>query len=486
MAPQCNHTLEDMSVPDNQENLVGNLTFNELARLLGGIGTAVSVFASLYLIFRHALSYTKPGEQRQIIRIIAMVPIYAFSSYLQICFYTHAIYIEALSSLYEAVALAAFFSLICHYVAPNLHSQKNFFREMTPIKPWIGPVGWLSRCTGGQRGIFRTPRSGLTWFNVIWVCVYQYCFVRTIMTFVSIITEAAGRYCESSNSPAFAHIWVTIIELISLTIAMLHLIQFYLQLKEPLAEYKPLTKFIAIKLVVFLSLVQTSIISLATSNVDTSDSKSKLANGDIKVGIPNLLLCVEMAFFSIFHLYAFPHQPYHPGAKPTFYPAPDASTGGPYTENKAQSPSGGFLGFGAIWDAINVWDFFKAIGRSLRWVFVGRKTRQKDVSYQSSQTDLPIHHRHGSGYSGVGPENDTQNMMQPEPQDYSPPASPPPQYRRQNSASQRYEQYRGEERSALVPHAQPEPYDPGTSHLTPSPSPQAFMPVDQGMNYRTG
>lgn len=418
-----------------------------------------------------------------------MVPIYALSSYLQICFYTHAIYIEALSSLYEAVALAAFFSLICHYVAPDLHSQKNFFRGLNPIKPWLPPVRWLGRCTGGpQRGPFRTPRSGLTWFNVIWVCVYQYCFVRTIMTFVSMVSEAGGRYCESSNSPAFAHIWVTVIELISLTVAMTNLIQFYFQLKHPIAEHKPLTKFAAIKLVVFLSLVQTSIISLATSNVDTSDEKSALSNGDIKVGIPNLLLCVEMGLFSFFHLYAFPHAPYHPGAKPTFYPPPDASTSGPYLENKAQSPAGGFMGLAALYDAVNVWDFFKAIGRSGRWVFVGRKHRQKDVSYQSNHSqqaaDLAIHQRHGSE-PAEGPESDdVRTPMQPETR-YSPPSSPPPQYLHHMPVSPRYEGYRGEEGSALVSNAQPRPYDAEPRQLT-GPGQQPFVPVDQGRGYRSG
>ncbi|KAI5467643.1 organic solute transporter Ostalpha-domain-containing protein [Mariannaea sp. PMI_226] len=483
MAPQCNQTLEDMSLPDDQATIIGNFTFNQTARILGGISTAVAVLVSVYLIFRHALSYTKPREQRQIIRIAALVPIYALASYLQICFYTHAVYIGAISSLYEAVALAAFFSLICHYVAPDLHSQKNFFREMTPIQGWIIPVSWLSKCTGGQRGPFRVPRSGLTWFNIIWVCVYQYCFIRTAMTFVSVFTEAAGKYCESSNNPAFAHIWVTLIELVSLVITMFNLIQFYFQLKKPLAEYKPLTKFIAIKLVVFLSVIQTSIISLVTSHVDTSDPKSKFANGDIKVGIPNLLLCIEMACFAIFHLFAFPHQPYHPGAKPTFYPAPDASRGGAQTENRMQSPSGGFLGFGAILDAINVWDFFKAVVRGFRWVFVGAKNRQNDISYQAK---LPVHQDDETNDSELAHMGNAQHPLQPQSQEYVSMTSPPPQYHGQYSAPQRYEQYRGEEGASLVYHAQPEPYDPQRFRQTPSPSQQPLHSGYGGMAYRSG
>jgi hypothetical protein len=32
----------------------------------------------------------------------------------------------------------------------------------------VWPVNWLQKCSGGERGLWRVPRSGLTWFNV-WI-----------------------------------------------------------------------------------------------------------------------------------------------------------------------------------------------------------------------------------------------------------------------------------------------------------------------------
>jgi hypothetical protein len=29
------------------------------------------------------------------------------------------------------------------------------------------------------------------------------------MTIVAVVTEAFGKYCEASDSPAFAHVWVS-------------------------------------------------------------------------------------------------------------------------------------------------------------------------------------------------------------------------------------------------------------------------------------
>lgn len=58
-------------------------------------------------------------------------------------------------------------------------------------------------------------------------------------------------------SPAFAHVWVTAFEAFSVTVAMFFLIQFYIQLKDVLAENKPFLKILSIKLVIFFSFWQT-------------------------------------------------------------------------------------------------------------------------------------------------------------------------------------------------------------------------------------
>jgi len=101
-----------------------------------------------------------------IIRILLMIPMYATISFLSYKFYKHAIYWEVIRDCYEAFAIASFFHLLCHYVEPTLHEQKNFFRTLKP-RNWVLPVNWFQPCTGGtERGPLRIPRSGLTWFNV--------------------------------------------------------------------------------------------------------------------------------------------------------------------------------------------------------------------------------------------------------------------------------------------------------------------------------
>lgn len=102
---------------------------------------------------------------RSIIRVLFMIPIYATVSFLSFFFYRHSVYYAVIRDCYEAFAIASFFALLCHYIAPDLHSQKDYFRGLKP-RAWVVPLNWFKKCCGGERGIWRTPRSGLTWFNV--------------------------------------------------------------------------------------------------------------------------------------------------------------------------------------------------------------------------------------------------------------------------------------------------------------------------------
>lgn len=161
------------------------------------------------------------------------------------------------------------------------------------------------------------------------------------------------------------------------------ILQYYAQFKKPLAEHKLGLKVLAIKLVIFLSFWQTIAISLATgSTFHIISPNVKFAYPDLKVGVPSLLLCVEMALFAILHLWSFPYAQYKEGSQTTFYPSPNPTLGIPPLENEHGPKMGGFAGLKAFGDAINVWDMVKAFGRGIRWLFVGVKHRHEDPSYQ--------------------------------------------------------------------------------------------------------
>ncbi|KAJ9606590.1 hypothetical protein H2200_008598 [Cladophialophora chaetospira] len=82
-----------------------------------------------------------------------------------------------------------------------------------------------------------------------------------------------------------------------------------------------------------------------------------------------------MALISMLHLWAYPLKL--------------------YTRSSVEPDSNG-----ALFDALNIWDMLKAIGRAGKWVLVGRKERHRDESHElvDKHTDGEIaEHRPGLG-----------------------------------------------------------------------------------------
>ena len=79
-----------------------------------------------------------------------MVPVYAVVSFLSIYFYKHYIYFQVIRDCYDAFAISSFFALLCSYIQPDLHAQKDYFRKLTPVN-WLPPINGFQRCCGAGR-----------------------------------------------------------------------------------------------------------------------------------------------------------------------------------------------------------------------------------------------------------------------------------------------------------------------------------------------
>lgn len=84
--------------------------------------------------------------------------------------------------------------------------------------------------------------------------------------------------------------------------------------------------------------------------------------------------------FSVFHLFAFPWKVYD--IRRSEIVASESAPG--FLPDPKTAYSGGFMGSRALMDAFNPWDLVKNIGRGFRWLFVGRRSRLTDISYQKS------------------------------------------------------------------------------------------------------
>ncbi|EAT79828.2 hypothetical protein SNOG_13028 [Parastagonospora nodorum SN15] len=339
--------------------LTEDLAFHQLALILSATFMCLSVSISCWLILDHALHYLKPYEQKHIIRILAVVPTYSILSFLSLLFYDKAVYLELLRSCYDAFAIASYFTLMCHYIAPSLHEQKEYFRNVRP-KPWIFPLRNVA-----------IPRSGLTWFNILYIGIFQFCVTRPLFAVIAFATQQTNLYCAYSSEPDKAHTWISLLQGAFVLVAMYCLSQFHKQLNEDLEAHKPALKLHCVKLVTFLCFWQNWLFGILAGQGVLRATPS-IADVDILVGFPCMLICFEMTIFAGLYHWAFPYTPYDIDHQLRGSERPTNYTSAPHK---------------AIVDAMNPWDYVKAAARGLRWLFHGVRHRRVDASYQDKEEE---------------------------------------------------------------------------------------------------
>ncbi len=149
-----------IDAPNAEKPIVGNVKFQSLMFYISSGFTFLNVIISTVLILRHLLNYYRPREQRQIIRITFLPPLYAILSLFSIYSYPDSIYLTPARDLYEPIALASLFFLFTEFVAPDQETRERYFDQLE------------NRSKRGGRFSFRNkgydviPGGSLRWFKV--------------------------------------------------------------------------------------------------------------------------------------------------------------------------------------------------------------------------------------------------------------------------------------------------------------------------------
>ncbi|GJJ71048.1 hypothetical protein EMPS_03398 [Entomortierella parvispora] len=266
---------------------------------IAGLAALIATLISFRLLYKHARNYTKPTEQRQIMRILLMVPIYAIISFFSYRFYKEAIYYETIRDCYEAFVIHSFFTLLLTYLGDSQEARHAKMVDNLPNrKKWLFPF-----CCA-----FYNPQSPMFLYYMKYG-ILQYVLVKPITTIAAVILQYYNLYCTTSYNFHFGNVYITIIDFVSVSLAMYCLIVFYSNIKDEIAEYKPLWKFLCVKLVIFFVFWQTWLLNML-GDFHVFQATEYWTVDNIEIGISALLVCVEMVIFSIMHNYSFPYQPY--------------------------------------------------------------------------------------------------------------------------------------------------------------------------------
>lgn len=278
------------------------------AQGIAGVFVWVALFLTCQQIYQHLRWYTNPAEQRWIVRILFIVPIYAFYSWVSLLFFnseSYYVYFFTVRDCYEAFVIYNFLSLCYEY----LGGEGNIMSEIRG-KPIRSNCMYGTCCLVGKTytiGFLRFCKQ----------VTLQFCLVKPLMAFVIIFLQAFGHYRDGDWSPDGGYLYITIIYNISVSLALYGLFLFYFATKDLLTPFEPVLKFCTVKSVIFLSFWQgvlLAVLEKAEVIDPIMDANHKPTSaGTVSAGYQNFLICIEMFFAAIALRYAFPYQVYAQG-----------------------------------------------------------------------------------------------------------------------------------------------------------------------------
>ncbi|XP_075226123.1 transmembrane endosomal protein isoform X1 [Lycorma delicatula] len=280
----------------------------KLAQGIAGAFVWVALFLTCQQIYRHLRWYTNPSEQRWIIRILFIVPIYGLHSWVSLLFFNsenYYVYFFTVRDCYEAFVIYNFLSLCYEY----LGGEGNIMSEIRG-KPIRSNCIYGTCCLVGKTytiGFLRFCKQA----------TLQFCLVKPLMAFVIIVLQSFGHYHDGDWSPDGGYLYVTIIYNISVSLALYGLYLFYFATKDLLTPFEPVLKFCTIKSVIFLSFWQGVLLAVLEKAkvidpiIDSYGTPTSA--GTVSAGYQNFLICIEMLFAALALRAAFPYRVYAAG-----------------------------------------------------------------------------------------------------------------------------------------------------------------------------
>ncbi|XP_076305491.1 transmembrane protein 184B-like [Tachypleus tridentatus] len=307
-------TIEDHGIPVSIVRNETNGSLQEIppiflqttaAQAISGAFVWAALIVTCHQIYQHLRYYTCPTEQRWIVRILFIVPIYAFDSWLSLLFFHDSFYIyfDSVRDWYEAFVIYNFLSLCYEY----LGGESNIMTEIRG-KPIRSNFVYGTCCLTGKTytiGFLRFCKQA----------TLQFCGVKPLMSVITLILQPFGKYSDGDWRPDSGYLYITIIYNISVSLALYGLVLFYFATKELLSPYEPVWKFCTVKSVIFLSFWQGVILAVlenagVISPIYSNQGISMASAGTVSAGYQNFLICIEMFFASLALRYAFPYQVY--------------------------------------------------------------------------------------------------------------------------------------------------------------------------------
>lgn len=278
------------------------------AVIIGGVFVLIALVLSTLLLLQHLSSYNNPSEQKWIIGVLFMVPVYACESIISLWKANFSIVCDILRNCYEAFALYCFGSYLAaclggeERVADILDegSQKMLQEQLVRGDEEKG----LSHQSSFHNFFCEPSVLGKDLYVIVKFGLVQYMILKTLCAFLALLLEIFGVYGDGEFKWYYGYPYIAVVINFSQMWALYCLVQFYNVTHHRLAPIRPLAKFISFKAIVFATWWQgVGIAIICYFGILPKEGK-------IQNGIQDFLICIEMAVAALAHVYVFPAEPY--------------------------------------------------------------------------------------------------------------------------------------------------------------------------------
>lgn len=303
---------------------------------MAGVFVVLVCLLTMFHMSSHLRHYNEPIVQRKIITILWMSPIYGVTSFLSLVFPQADGYLAVIRDFYEAYVVYNFLSFLIAVLG-----RGNREVVVDVLAQHADHLAKPARCLNSF--YYPPPESSdkalanAVLFECQVLCM-QFVLVRpltSVANFISITihdpdaTDNDGDKWAYFKSPGF---YIAMVTNITVFLAFRGLLRFYHATKDDIMWLQPFSKFMAIKGIVFLTFWQGLLISIlvniqdgaksgggdssstmvynttATQQASSSGGSDEKSPHERAQEIQNILICLEMLFFSIAHWCVFPAE----------------------------------------------------------------------------------------------------------------------------------------------------------------------------------
>ncbi|CAA0826574.1 Protein of unknown function (DUF300 [Striga hermonthica] len=277
----------------------GSMDRRQLTLAASGFSVMLTLHFTFQLLSQHLFYWKNPKEQKAIIIIILMAPVYAVDSFVGLLDIRGSkqffMFLDSVKECYEALAIAKFLALMYSYL--NISLSKNVVpdeikgREIHHSFPMT---------------LFQPRKTHLNQqtLRLLKYWTWQFVVIRPVCSVLMITLQVIGFY------PSWLSWTFTVVLNLSFSLAMYSLVVFYHVFAKELEPHKPLSKFICIKGIVFFCFWQGVMLDILVAMGTIRSHHFWLDTEHVEEAIQNALVCAEMLVFSVFQQYAYHVSPY--------------------------------------------------------------------------------------------------------------------------------------------------------------------------------